>query len=647
MLYELFSTFTEVDNLFRLYAISFDDKSFKDYQNKLDTLNKIIHTLDSIPTRNTPNSAKKEIEVLDQSLSMQYLALKRQIDNLIIFADENFTKNNIGLRSQQRGRLTNSDSVINRILNDTLARVEVDADTIVKKKQSLFKRIFNAKNDTVLNTSSSAVLNVNQIDIVQKNIENLIRTNEESYSKNFSNLRSIYLRSKEKERKLITSNYQLINDLKKSIETIREIEYSKFRSAEKDDYILYKFNTQKFRSYAIMALCVILLMLMFIIYYQYVVSKYEKKLIKEKEYASKLAEEKTNLLANISHEIRTPLYSLKGVVKLLTSKKTEAIDDKILSNINYDINLINNTVNDILNLSKIESQAIDVVMDEVYISKIVNDTFSLHKYQANQKGLNFINENQLNDILTIKSNEFRLRQIISNLISNALKYTNKGTIKVVSKITGDKIQIDVVDTGIGIDEKKIDQIFRKYYTVEGEKTKVGFGLGLHISQLLAKHIGGKLSVKSQLGIGSTFSLQVPLTLDNYPTMKKEGNSNSNKLLPNDISIVLIDDNKINILLAKQIFNNYKNIQYFEDAHKALSYIESSKPHIVITDIIMPQLSGWNVLETIKTNKNLNNTKVFANTAEGTLAENKTSKFQFDGVLDKGFDTESLSKIYYN
>jgi CheY-like chemotaxis protein len=183
--------------------------------------------------------------------------------------------------------------------------------------------------------------------------------------------------------------------------------------------------------------------------------------------------------------------------------------------------------------------------------------------------------------------------------------------------------------------------------VEGEKTKVGFGLGLHISQLLAKHIGGKLSVKSQLGIGSTFSLQVPLSLDKSPTTKKEGNSNSKKLLPNDTSIVLIDDNKINILLAKQIFNNYKNIQYFEDAHKALSYIENSKPNIVITDIIMPQLSGWNVLETIKTNKNLNNTKVFANTAEGTLAENKTSKFQFDGVLDKGFDTESLSKIYYN
>jgi CheY-like chemotaxis protein len=148
-------------------------------------------------------------------------------------------------------------------------------------------------------------------------------------------------------------------------------------------------------------------------------------------------------------------------------------------------------------------------------------------------------------------------------------------------------------------------------------------------------------------MSSTFSLQVPLSLEKSPTSKKEEKSITRKLIPNDTSIVLIDDNKINILLAKQIFNNYKNIQYFEDAHKALSYIEISRPHIVITDIIMPQLSGWNVLEKIKTNKDLNNTKVFANTSEGALAENKTSKFQFDGVLDKGFDTERLSNIYYS
>ena len=555
-----------------MYAISFDDKNFKAYQSKLDTLGQIIHALDTIPAQQNTKVQKKEIAILDQSLSMQYLALKKQIDDLIIFADQNFAKNNNNLRTVQRDRIVSSDSVINRILSDTLARLDSDADTIVKKKQNLFKRIFNAKNDTVLNTNNTAVLNVNQIDIVQKYIENLIRTNEASYISNIKDLRRVYLLSKEKERKIITSNYELINELKKSIEAIREIEFLKFRTAEKDDYVLYKFNTQKFRSYAIMALCVILLMLMFIIYYQYVVSKYENKLIKEKDYASQLAEEKTSLLTNISHEIRTPLNSLKGVMKLLTSNKAEEIDDKLLSNINYDINLINNTVNDILNLSKIESGAVDVVLDEVYISKIINDTFSLHKYQAEQKGLTFINENQLDPILKIKSNEFRLRQVISNLINNALKYTNKGSIKLESKIVNDKISIDIVDTGIGIDDKKIDQVFRKYYTVDGEKNKVGFGLGLHISQILAKQINGKLSVKSKLGKGSTFTLQVPMNksvANKKPTIQ----SRVTKEIPVDTSIVFIDDNKINLLLAKQAFSNFKNIQFFEDAKHALSYIE--------------------------------------------------------------------------
>jgi len=275
-----------------LYAISFDDKNFKAYQSKLDTLGQIIHALDTIPAQQNTKVQKKEIAILDQSLSMQYLALKKQIDDLIIFADQNFAKNNNNLRTVQRDRIVSSDSVINRILSDTLARLDSDADTIVKKKQNLFKRIFNAKNDTVLNTNNTAVLNVNQIDIVQKYIENLIRTNEASYISNIKDLRRVYLLSKEKERKIITSNYELINELKKSIEAIREIEFLKFRTVEKDDYVLYKFNTQKFRSYAIMALCVILLMLMFIIYYQYVVSKYENKLIKEKDYASQLAEEK-------------------------------------------------------------------------------------------------------------------------------------------------------------------------------------------------------------------------------------------------------------------------------------------------------------------------------------------------------------------
>lgn len=643
-LYKLFSTFSEVDNLFRLYSISFDDKNFKAYQNKLDTLGQIIHALDTIPAASS--SLKKDALLLDQSLSFQYIALKKQIDDLIVFADEKLAKAGNIERTTQKNRIVSADSVINRILNDTTSLVQADTDTIIRKKENLFKRIFNAKNDTVLNKNNNAVLNVNQIDIVQKNIENLIRINESRYNSNFRALRNAYLQSKDQERQLITSNYELINELKKSIEQIREIEYTKFRNAEKEDYLLYKLNTLKFRNYAIMALCVILLMLIFIIYYQYVVSNYEKKITKEKDYASRLAKEKTNLLANISHEIRTPLHSLKGVVKLLKNNRSEDIDDKMLTSIDYDINLINNTVNDILNLSKIESDAVEVTLEKVYISKIVDDTFSLHKYLAEQKGLKFINENHLDKMLRINSNEFRLRQIISNLISNALKYTKKGTIKVVSKVINDKIVIEVIDTGIGIEEKKLDQIFRKYYTVDGDNTKVGFGLGLHISQLLAKQIGGKLSVKSQLGVGSTFSLQISNNKKGNKTKQNEELTEI-KELPNDVSIVFIDDNKINLLIAKQTFKEFKDIATFENAYEALSYIEMHKPQLVITDIIMPRLTGWDVLEAIKSNESLAHIKVIANTAEGSFAKNISADYQFDGILEKGFDLIQLSKIYYN
>lgn len=186
-------------------------------------------------------------------------------------------------------------------------------------------------------------------------------------------------------------NYNLINELKNTIENFRELEFKKFREAEKSDYILYKYNINKFRIY--------------------VVSKIERKLTKEKIFSSQLAEEKTNLLANISHEIRTPLNSLKSVIKLLSSNEKEDIDKKLLINIEYDINNINNTVNDILNLSKIESNALPAELDDVYISRIIDDTVGLHRYQAEQKGLQLVNENMLDPMLMISSNEFRLDRL--------------------------------------------------------------------------------------------------------------------------------------------------------------------------------------------------------------------------------------------
>ena len=650
--YKLFSTFSEADNLFRLYAISFDDANFKAYQDKLDTLKSLIVQIDSIPSDSNKTTLNINPDILDQELGLQFIVLKKKLDNLISFADEKLPELDAkGQNSPTLKRLTNSDSVINKILKDTINRIA--QDTLIKKKEGLFKRIFNTKADTILNNKNLAVLNINQIDVVQRNIDNLIKNNESAYSRNYNNLRQLYLASKEKERSLITSNYQLLNELKSSIDTIRTIEINSLRMKEKSDYLLYSNNTSKFRNYANGALIVILLLLIFIIYYQYVVSKYEKKLIEEKEYAASIADEKTNLLANISHEIRTPLISLQGVIKLMNDdkKKLNEIDPFILNNIDNDICVINNTVNDILNLGKIESGAMEVSMDKVDLNKIILECYDLNKFSADSKGLLLINENNLPSEFLINSNEFRLRQIISNLISNAIKYTQKGSVKIVTNANKNNITINVVDTGIGIDPKNVDQIFRKYYTVDKQdkSKKLSFGLGLHISQLLASQIDGKLSVKSQLGVGSTFTFEFPrTTLKANKSIKSNIEKSRKGNLLEKSNIVIIDDNKITLMVAKQKFKDFDQtkIHTFDSSSEAFEYLKNNIVDIVITDIIMPKITGWDILEQIRQDENHKFTKVYACTAEDSLIiQQKDKIYSFDGILDKNYNLEELSRIH--
>src|SRR5690606_9969693 len=229
IIYELMTTFSEVDNLFRLYAVSFDKDNLKAYQDKLDTLNDIITRVDSI--QQLKISATNNI--IDQNIALQYVQLKKRIDDLITFADEKLANNTTDLNSRRlsRSRMT-TDSLMKNIMRDTSYK-DVMQDTIVRKKQSLFKRIFNAKDDTTFN----------QVNIIEKNVENLVQANERVYNRNFRELQRIYLLSKEQERNLITSNYSLLSDLKKTIDDIKEQEAQLLRESEKSDYFLLQKNS--------------------------------------------------------------------------------------------------------------------------------------------------------------------------------------------------------------------------------------------------------------------------------------------------------------------------------------------------------------------------------------------------------------------
>ncbi len=644
-LYKLFSTFSEADNLFRLYTVNFDENDFTGYRNKLDTIKMVVDSLAALPIKSNPMKNGTVNNLAQGNLALQYALLKKQVDDIVYYAQDSLqtlsSKNNV---TTQKPRITESESVISKILRDTLKLAE-EQDTVVKKKEALFNRIFKAKNDTLVNQKSNEVLNVNQIDLVQRNIDQLISTNERIYRNNLRDLRAVFGKLQQAEKELITSNYSLLNNLKIGIENLRQIELDGIRQAEEQDFALYKENSTAFGNQLIIALSIMLLMIIFLTYYQYQVASYERKLLDEKEYASKIAEEKTNVLANISHEVRTPLVSLQGVVSLLKNNNdAKTIDKEIIQTIDNDINVINSTVNDILNLSKLEAGSLDIKFDYISPFKLIEDSINLHLYQAETKKLALINVNKITPQLMIWGNAFRFKQVLSNLISNAIKYTQKGSITIISEVkkTGDKqrIVIRVVDTGIGITEGKKDQVFRKYYIADNKNKSGGFGLGLYISKILSEQIKSSITFFSEVGKGTTFTFELPIEKSLIEASESQQLTVAD--LPKDLKIVFIDDSRIGLFFVQQLFNDNKNVRLFDNSQQAWAYLASNPVDIVVTDLIMPELDGWEILNKIRSTEKMAQTKVFVCTAENMLLEGKSNqKHHFDGVINKPISERNL------
>ncbi|MBD1424354.1 ATP-binding response regulator [Sphingobacterium arenae] len=634
--YHLFSVYGEADNLFRQYTIDFNQGIYEKYRGKLDTIKYYIDSLSALPnTNNLLQQSNTDIQNRNL-LAGEFASLKKTVDDLVFMAQDSLST----LASSQPQRMAapryiSADSAINKILNDTaLTKV----DTLVREKQNLLKRIFNAKNDTVF--ANSQQFNIQQLDVLQRNVENVMVRNETIYNTSLGNLRRNFTSLRKKERALIQANYLLLNNLKIGVDNIRELERKAVREAEARDLSIYKENTKRLGNQLIISLSVMLLMVLFILYYQSKATTYEEKLEEEKDYAAKVAEEKTSVLANISHEVRSPINSLMGIIDILRKNGgKDTIQPEYLDSAAHEISVINSTVNDILNLSKLEVGALEVKNEYFSPSRLLLDIINLHTYQAQKKGLHFTQQIDLNPKLEIYSSSFRIRQIISNLISNAIKYTPEGKVSLKAYIrrvsNQDTLFVEVKDTGLGIAPEHRSQIFRQYYMTDNKSKTKGFGLGLYISKLLSEQLQGDITLDSTVGKGSTFILKVPIKqkrLEN--TVPKVYTLND---LPKDIQLVLIDDNRINILYLKHYFKDFPNVHTFEHAQRALTFIQQNHVDAVITDISMPEIDGWDVLREIRNNNEKQDIKVFAFTADSMHLEEEIKRnqtYMFDRILDK-------------
>jgi signal transduction histidine kinase/response regulator of citrate/malate metabolism len=368
----------------------------------------------------------------------------------------------------------------------------------------------------------------------------------------------------------------------------------------------------------------------------------------EKETIEAKAEAKSLFMANMSHEIRTPLNTILGYCELLKKSK-EADNTEYADSIRSSGKLLLSLVNDVLDFSKIEKGCISLNLEPVFYASILADLKYQYKKLFEDKGISFSME--FNDVLTknaVLSDEVRIRQIFSNLLNNALKFTVSGFVKVSAHgnfNTSEKmdIMIKVSDSGVGIEDTNI--IFQDFEQLPNDDvSERGFGLGLAIVKRLVARLNGSITVTSKKGKGSTFTIVLPAN-DVMPDHKTNACDDSKENIKfHPANLLVADDNQKNRKLIADYFISQPNINIItaKNGNEALELIYNADIDIVLLDIKMPLLDGAEVVKMIKGDERYSHIPIIIITADITLETRKAmQEKKCDAYLLKPISQKAL------
>jgi signal transduction histidine kinase/DNA-binding response OmpR family regulator len=621
----LLSDIYETESLARITIQSDLKKDFKNYISKTDSL-------------------KTEIDALKLLVTTQYQITLLDSVKLLLSKKTNNIKQLKSIKSK-----TNDEVALKKAIND-LTKMEsslrkLQLEDFIKRpaelgsyQRSVLKKYVAYLNENIPDDSTNTLSKKesDSILMVSKTLLNSIKnaTLKKKFTLNFE------------ENKLL-QNELLISDQLRRVLSIIETEIIRNTTRnylEKEN--LLKRNNQIVTIAAVFGLFSTLFFLILILNDFSKTQSYKKQLEEANIKTKKLLRNREQLISTVSHDLKTPLSTIVGYTELLGDSELTKKQLYFAKNIKGSSEYITKLIQDLLDFTQIEAGKITIEELPFSLYDVIHEVSKSIQSVYEHKPIQLIIEIDSIFQKKIIGDPFRLRQIVTNIIGNAFKFTAEGFIKIEVKATIENhfITIIIEDSGIGIQNEKQQLIFEEFTQANEsiEKKYGGTGLGLTISKKMVEILGGKLSLKSVYGKGSTFEIQLPLVLDS--SSKKNPVINS---IVNEFTAVVIDDD-VNLLnLTTEILkqNNFKVLS-FNNASAALEALENNPFDFIITDIQMPEIDGFGFLKRLKASETIKFDKkpVIAITGRTDLEMEIYIKAGFVNVIRKPYSPKVLLEI---
>lgn len=604
------------ENEFREYTLTYDKAHLENYRKSIVDLKAHIDTLQQMSLQLDNDESKDRVQQTLLSRNKEagkYLRLNRLTDSLMIVLavfDSVPLKNandKIALRS-----FTIEDSNINI---DTIGM----SNTTKTRKKGLFGKIKSflvGEKETQQVTKTKMVVKTNKTtktdtvasptNSIRQLANLLIDRGNTFYKKQMKNMLRKRMEQRASELKLVQMNNSLMSEIKGMLDDMQ------LTFQNKDSHVRGKSTTTIYQSSSVLHTVLLItiigiFLLALAVVYMLRRKSIDNEIIKASEQkAVEEASEKSKFLAYMSHEFRCPVSLVLGYTEQLEQTGLSAEQAKYLSNLKSSSEILLSTVNDILDLSTLRAGQMALLSEPFNTEEALNKAIATFQQQAKEKNLQ-LKYNPTDNTSLVVGDEIRLRQIINNLLSNAIKYTKQGSVSVSSALVPANgkmtLELKIADTGIGIPEDKLGQVFDEYKRVHDSTSSdwiIGTGLGLSVTRQLVERMGGTITLKSELSKGSEFTVRIPFQPYLGTLKTKQAASIKKAVLPDNLKILVADDNYLNISLLKSVFERTNAVvDVAENGQIAFDKLCTQKYDILLSDLYMPVMNGIELAKRIR------------------------------------------------